>query len=71
VYDPKASKQPQLKTVASPQGSPSPVIAISEPVPSEDQIRQRAYQLYENGGRQDGQAQDDWLAAEQILNRRW
>ena len=29
-----------------------------------DQIRQRAYQLYEARGREDGHEQDDWLQAE-------
>jgi Protein of unknown function (DUF2934) len=30
----------------------------------EEQIRQRAYQLYEQRGRENGHALDDWLAAE-------
>jgi hypothetical protein len=30
----------------------------------EDQIRQRAYDLYEAGGRKDGHDVDDWLRAE-------
>ncbi len=30
----------------------------------EDQIRTRAYELYEARGRDDGHAQEDWLRAE-------
>ena len=71
MYGPKASKQPKLQTLADlKRVSPQP-IAISDSGPSEDQIRERAYQLYECGGRQDGQDREDWLAAEQILHRRW
>jgi hypothetical protein len=33
----------------------------------EQQIRSRAYQLYEARGREDGHAVDDWLRAEQQL----
>jgi hypothetical protein len=33
----------------------------------EERIRQRAYQLYAEGGFQDGNAESDWLAAEQEL----
>jgi hypothetical protein len=44
--------------------------AILAQVPSQDQIRERAYQLYESRGCQDGQAQQDWLMAEQqMLNQ--
>jgi len=31
----------------------------------EEQIRQRAYQLYEGRGRLDGNANEDWLIAEE------
>ena len=30
----------------------------------EEAIRQRAYQLYEERGREDGRAEEDWLRAE-------
>jgi hypothetical protein len=33
-------------------------------------IRTRAYELYEERGRQDGQAQDDWFQAEAELRPR-
>ena len=35
--------------------------------PSQDQIRQRAYELYELRGRQDGSSQQDWLEAERQM----
>ena len=33
-------------------------------IPVEKQIQQRAYELYEQGGRTDGHELDDWLQAE-------
>ena len=36
-------------------------------VPTQQQIRQRAYEMYVARGRQDGKALDDWLAAEMEL----
>lgn len=33
----------------------------------EEQIRQRAYELYENRGREDGHDLDDWFRAEQEI----
>lgn len=35
-----------------------------EPVEFEDNIRRRAYELYEQRGRQDGQDLQDWFQAE-------
>jgi hypothetical protein len=70
MFDPKASKRPKSKTPASPKSSPPKMTSPSAPVPSHDRIRERAYQLYENRGRQDGQAQQDWFMAErQVLNQ--
>ena len=39
-------------------GLPSPII------PSDQSVRARAYQLWENGGRMDGNSIDNWLQAE-------
>ena len=36
--------------------------------PPDEQIRKRAYELYEQRGRIDGQELDDWLQAELELN---
>ena len=38
--------------------------------PSHDQIRQRAYELYELRGRQDGSSEQDWLEAERQMRAR-
>jgi hypothetical protein len=40
--------------------SPKPTVLI----PIEQQIQQRAYALYEQRGRTEGRALDDWLQAE-------
>ncbi len=36
---------------------------------SEDKIRLRAYELFESRGREHGHDLDDWLQAEQEINR--
>jgi len=38
--------------------------------PSHDQICQRAYELYEMRGRQDGFSEQNWIEAEQELRAR-
>jgi hypothetical protein len=45
----------------SPESSAQHITAT--PVP-EQAIRERAYELYERRGRQDGLAEEDWLKAE-------
>jgi len=48
--------------------APAPAHAIA---PSHDQICQRAYQLYESRGRQDGFSEQNWFDAErQLLARK-
>jgi Protein of unknown function (DUF2934) len=44
-----------------------PIPIRPKPIDAEvkEQIRQRAYQLYEERGRLDGNAMEDWLIAEQ------
>ncbi len=37
---------------------------------TEEQIRQRAYEIYESRGRQDGAHESDWFAAEAELRSR-
>jgi hypothetical protein len=39
-------------------------------IPIEQQIRQRAYELYERRGRTDGHDLDDWLQAERRIKGR-
>ena len=48
--------------------SPTPTSELSRNTETRrDQIAQRAYELYEQRGRQDGFAVQDWLQAEQEL----
>ena len=39
--------------------------------PTHDEIAERAYHFYEQRGRQEGHALDDWLLAEQELIRHY
>ena len=44
-----------------------PPTAINEPQELEDQIRERAYELYEERGREDGHDEKDWLRAKEEI----
>jgi Protein of unknown function (DUF2934) len=44
-----------------------PPTAITEPQELEDQIRQRAYELYEARGGEDGHDEEDWLRAKEEM----
>ena len=49
----------------------SPATVTSDPQELEHQIRLRAQELYEEGGREDGHELDDWLRAEaEIMQKR-
>ncbi len=45
-------------------------VQTQQPAANEEQIRVRAYELYESRGRQDGDHQSDWFAAEAELRSR-
>lgn len=51
--------QAAAQTTLAPKSDESTVL-----IPSKQQIRQRAYELYEQRGRADGRDLDDWLQAE-------
>jgi hypothetical protein len=71
MIDPQATKQPQPEIAVVPKSSSGKAAIMSDPVPSQDMIRARAYELYENRGHEPGQdeAEQDWLRAErEILN---
>jgi hypothetical protein len=71
MIDSKASKQPKPNTVDTSKGSPGKMAIMPDTVRSQETIRARAYELYENRGREPGQAEQDWFRAEQeILNQR-
>jgi hypothetical protein len=42
----------------------------SEPQNFEEEIRRRAYELYEECGREDGHDFDDWLRAEEEITKK-
>jgi hypothetical protein len=44
--------------------------AAGDPQEVERQIRQRAYELYEEGGRQDGHELDNWLRAKEEITEK-
>ncbi len=44
-------------------------VAMPDTVPSQDRIRERAYELYESRGREPGQEERDWLCAEQEIQK--
>ncbi len=46
-------------------GKKPPTTAPSEPQNLEEEIRLRAYELYEERGREDGRDVEDWLRAEE------
>ena len=51
--------------------SPNPTLPVNEtPFHAEEEIRRRAYELYEQDGRQDGRDREHWLRAEaEVLGR--
>lgn len=70
---PNKSKKSRIKDPVTPGKPPISVAAsatASTPRP-EDEIRQRAYEIYEEEGRQEGRDQEYWLRAEaEVLGRR-
>ena len=68
MIDPKTQKQPQPRTVVDPKSAPSKVARMLDSVPSQDRIRERAYELYEGRGCEPGQAEQDWLRAEREMS---
>jgi hypothetical protein len=62
---------PSKRSVSSPVSASKPETPIEqEPATNEELIRARAFQLYEERGRIDGHAEEDWLQAElEVLSR--
>jgi hypothetical protein len=67
VYDNSVSTKQKPTTLASPKSTPPKVTSMPETVPSHDRIRERAYELYESRGRENGKDEQDWLRAEQEI----
>jgi hypothetical protein len=61
------NRQPKA---GSPKSSTDRVTTMQARAPSQNRIRERAYELYESRGRVTGQDEQDWFSAEQeIINR--
>jgi hypothetical protein len=69
MLDPKVNKQAKAPDVIPSKSSPSKLAVAPDAVPSDDKIRERAYELYESRGRKPGQdeQEQDWLRAETEL----
>jgi hypothetical protein len=70
MIDSKARKQPKPKIAVAPKSSPGNVATMPDTVPSQDRIRERAHELYEDRGREPGQDEQDWFRAEQEILKR-
>jgi hypothetical protein len=66
----QTQKHPQPKDVIDvSKKSPSKLVTMPA-APSQEKIRERAYELYERRGRKSGQDEQDWLCAEQEIVER-
>ena len=61
--------RPNSKPRHPSQGGRAPVLVRSKDAEVEDQIRRRAYELYQQRGGMDGRATDDWLRAKEEVLR--
>jgi hypothetical protein len=62
---PSTSGSVRKSTAAKPAPALQSVKVISPPAATrEEEVRSRAYRLYEERGREDGRALDDWLQAD-------
>lgn len=67
-----ASASPDVTEAKPPvSAGPNPTLPVNEtPFNAEEEIRRRAYELYEQDGRQDGRDREHWLRAEaEVLGR--
>jgi DUF2934 family protein len=64
-----STKQRMRRSVSMPSDPTKkpPSKSVTEAAQFEDQIRERAYELYELRGREDGHDLEDWLRAEEEL----
>jgi Protein of unknown function (DUF2934) len=67
MIDPKSHTQPEPKIVVGSKNSTGDVAMMPDTVPSQDTIRERAYELYQSRGRESGQDEQDWFCAEQEI----
>ncbi len=53
-----------------PKKLPASMTSDQQELELEDQIRLRGYELYEERGREDGHAEEDWLRAKEEVMRK-
>jgi hypothetical protein len=70
MIDTQVNKQVQSKTVAVPKNPSDGAVKLLAALPSQDRIRERAYELYESRGREPGKHEQDWFGAEQEILKR-
>ena len=70
MSSPNTPKQPPPKIIVGPKSSTDRVTTMQAAVPSQDRIRERAYELYESRGGEPGQHEQDWFRAEQEILKR-
>jgi hypothetical protein len=66
MYVPSKPKKNQSTRPTAPTSVHANLQAF-QPLPSHEQISQRAYAIYEKGGAANGQDQQDWFRAEQEM----
>lgn len=67
MFDRTVPKQQKPSTLPRKSTPPPNASRTAEGVPSHQEISQRAYELYERAGRQDGRDQRDWFTAEREM----
>jgi hypothetical protein len=72
MVHPIVHAQMKPKIIVDPKNATGEVAEMRDSVTSRDQVRKRAYELYESRGREPGQDTQDWLRAEQevLLQKR-
>lgn len=65
----KMRKQAKPNVALAPQASLNTLVMMPDTLPSQEtaRIKERAYKLYEVGGREHGHDEQDWLRAEQEI----
>lgn len=72
---PRSTNPPNKQVITMPEAGSVPQIRRTSPVTSspvdlESQIRQRAYELYQERGYNSGQEKEDWFRAEREVRAR-
>ena len=66
MFVPRSSKNNKPKVKSSSNAAPQDIKTF-QPLPSHEQISQRAYAIYQNGGEANGRDQQDWFRAEREM----